>query len=884
MVFLSGEPGIGKTRLASYAAMGANADGFAVCWGACSEDLAAPYEPWIAVCSQLIEHASDEVLAGYVARFGGEVGRLARNFSRRVSNAPGPQSSDPETERFLLFQAVVELLRAVAGSVALCVVLDDFHWADAQSVALLKHLARLVEQGALQVLVTYRDSDLTSDHPLTGALADLYRLQGVQRIALGGLAVDDVAALMAAAAGHELDSDGLELVGEIAAETDGNPFFVGEILRNLTESGMLVFDEATGRWRVDRGSAVALPESIRDVVGRRVERLGEAPRQILTAASVVGRTFDLEVLTELLDRPEEEVLDAIEVAIGSAVLVESFEPVGRFAFTHALINHTLYESLTAARRARMHQRVAQALEDLYGPDSDEHLGELALHWRLATVVVDRPKAAAYAARAGQQALDRLAPAEAARLFGDAVELLGAGDTVERCRVLIGLGAAQRLTGNTAFRETLLDASRIASVLGDAGLAAEAALANSRGLPTVIGDTDREHLAAIERALELDDRSDPARRGRLLGIKAMELNYDPAQAAYRRRLADDAISLAREPANPAALAEVLRYAFHATWSPDTVKLRSDRADELVRAADQAQDPALQFWAAYQEWVISEERGEFDRATDALTREQRLAEELGQPTLRWLACAHTATVELRRGNLAEAERLAERAAQLGQDGDPVNAALYYGAQLAFIRSYQGRGDEVLPMLEQSVAAYPGIPAWRAGLAAAYCWTGSFDQGRAIVQEAASDRFDHIPWDSVRTTALALYAEAAAQSGCTEAAAILYELLEPWADQLATNGALPYGHVRMYLGELADAAGWPERADEHLDFASRFHDEHGMRLWAANSHLAWANSLARRGDRARAREHGAQALELASASGYGEIEKRAAALMSTEVSAET
>ena len=141
-------------------------------------------------------------------------------------------------------------------------VLDDFHWADGQSVALLKHLARSVEQGALQVLVTYRDSDLTTDHPLTGALADLHRLQGVERIALRGLAVDDVAALMAAAAGHELDADGLELAGEIAAETGGNPFFVGEILRNLIESGMLVFDEATGRWRVDRGSAVALPESI----------------------------------------------------------------------------------------------------------------------------------------------------------------------------------------------------------------------------------------------------------------------------------------------------------------------------------------------------------------------------------------------------------------------------------------------------------------------------------------------------------------------------------------------------------------------------------------------------------------------------------------------
>jgi hypothetical protein len=531
----------------------------------------------------------------------------------------------------------------------------------------------------------------------------------------------------------------------------------------------------------------------------------------------------------------------------------------------------------------MHHAVGEALEELYGAGTDEHLGELALHWRLATVAVDRPKAAAYAARAGQQALDGLAPAEAARLFGDAVELVGAGETVERCRALIGLGEAQRLIGTAAFRETLLEASRIASVLGDAGLAAEAALANTRGLPTVIGDTDREHLAAIERALELDDRSDPARRGRLLGIQAMELSYDPAQVAERRRLAVEAISLVRESANPAALGEVLRHAYQAMWSADTVKVRVELADELGRAADQAQDPALEFWAASREWAISEERCEFDRATDAHQHEQRLADELGQPTLRWLACAHSTMIELRRGNLGEGERLGERGAQLGQDGDPVNAALYYGAQLAFMRVHQGRGDEVLPMMEQSVAAYPGIPAWRAGLAATYCWTGSFEKGGAIVREAASDRFDHVPWDPVRTTALALYAQAAAQSRCAEAAPILYLLLEPWADEIASNDILNYGHVRMYLGQLAAATDRNDLADEHLEFSCRFHEENGLKLWAANSHLAWANSLARRGDGARARKHGAQAFELARANGYGEIQKRAGALVGPEVSAE-
>ena len=255
MVLISGEPGIGKSRLAAYAAHGAHAEGFAVCWGACSEELAVPYEPWIEVCSQLIESAPTDLLLRYVARHGGEVSRLARNLSRRVPELPAPQSSDPETERFLLFSAIAGLVREVSEQVPVCLVLDDLHWADGQSVALLKHVVRTVEQGALQLIATYRDSDLGKDHALTGVLADLHRIDGVERIALHGLGVDEVAEMLTAIAGHELDEDGLELAAEIAAETDGNPFFVGEILRSLLESGTLSSDEETGRWRVDQSSA-----------------------------------------------------------------------------------------------------------------------------------------------------------------------------------------------------------------------------------------------------------------------------------------------------------------------------------------------------------------------------------------------------------------------------------------------------------------------------------------------------------------------------------------------------------------------------------------------------------------------------------------------------
>ncbi len=183
--------------------------------------------------------------------------------------------------------------------------------------------------------------------------------------------------------------------------------------------------------------------------------------------------------------------------MAASLLDESTERVGRFRFVHALINQTLYEGLGATRRSSMHHRVALALEELYGHDPGEHVAELALHWRLAAV--DRSKAAHYVARAGRRALDSLAPAEAATLFADALELLGPVEDAERCRALIGLGEAQQLTGDPAYRTTLLHAARIASALDDADLAAAAALANTRGFTSLIGDLDDERVEAIERA-------------------------------------------------------------------------------------------------------------------------------------------------------------------------------------------------------------------------------------------------------------------------------------------------------------------------------------------------------------------------------------------------
>jgi class 3 adenylate cyclase/tetratricopeptide (TPR) repeat protein len=874
VVLLSGEPGIGKTRLASYAALGANADGFAVCWGSCSEDIAAPYEPWIAVCTQIVAYAHEDVLAGYVAEFGGEIGRLAGNLSRRVPAAPPPQTSDSETERFLLFKAVAGLLRAVAGSAPLCVVLDDFQWADGQSVALLKHVARVIEHGALQIVVTYRDSDVNKDHPLSGALADLRRLEGVERIALRGLDAAGVAELVGAAAGHTLDADGLALAGELATETGGNPFFVAEMLRSLIESGAITFDETAGRWSVDLAAVTSLPESVREVIEDRIDRLGGVAREALTIAAVIGRSFDLRLLTELVDFPESTLLDQLEAATSATLLRESTDEIGRFTFEHALINHTLYQGLGGTRRARLHHRVAIALESLYGQDSEDHLSDLAMHWRLATVTIDAGKAASYSIRAGRRALDSLAPSEAARSFGDALDLLGPGATAERCEALIGLGEAQRLTSNTAYRETLLEASRVAVGLGDGERAARAALANNRGFTSAIGAFDQERVAAIERAIELDE--DPDRRALLLALQASErcFEHDPQP---RRALVEQALALARDIGNPATTARVLIAYFEVYSSVDGLGQRLALLDEMAAAVAAADDPALEYWMLSREVGTIAEAGQLDRLAATADRMYGSAERVGEPAMRWFA-TFTAKggLPLMLGDLAAAEAGALSAFQIGSEAEEPDALAMFGAQIFQVRCLQGRAAETIEQLEQAVEANPGLPAFNALLAWTLCWLDRRDDAGRILAKAAADRFEHVPRDVAQGGALAWFADAAAQSRVTDAAAVLHELIEPWGDQVVFNGVVVAGHARTYLGLLAATLGNDALADEHFASSCDFHRDNGMLVWEARSELGWAEALAARGETERAREHAARALGLSRDHGYGAFEPRAAAIL--------
>ncbi|HWV86705.1 MAG TPA: AAA family ATPase [Capillimicrobium sp.] len=862
VALLSGEPGIGKTRLAGRQALAAHAQGAVVLFGRCDAELTVPYRPWIEAVRHYVEHAPAEVLEAHVARHGGRVARLAPALAQRAAGADAPDAGDPDTERYLLFGAVADLLRhaAVAAGEPVVLVLDDLHWADRPTLSLLRHVVAAPADAGLLVIGTFRDTEPDADPELARMLADLRREPGVERIALEGLETDDVAELMTGLTGRDLDERGTALAGEIARETHGNAFFVGELLRAVADAG-----------EVGSVDELGLPDSVVEVVGRRVDALGVELADVLTAAAAIGRDVDADLLARVVGVDDHELLGRLDTATAAALLRESSETPGRFTFVHGLINHTLVTRIGPSRRARLHRRIAQALDELCAGRPDERAAERAHHWALTGVAADRPRAVDACLRAGRGALHDLAPAEALRWFRRGLDLLDGGravcdDGALRCDLLTGAGEAQRHAGDLDFRETLLHACALADRLGDADRLARAALANSRGHPSTMGFVDDERVAALRRALELDGGSQPARRARLLALLAMELVWD-GDPDGRRALADEALALAREHGDERTLALVLRDHYHARWSPDTVQERTAWAQELGALADRLDEPLLQSQAALLALFAAVDRGDMAAAERHRDRCMALAERVGQPGMLWHAHYAAGLVALLAGDLDAAVRFADRALELGRDAEP-DALMVYGGQSALISAERGRQEEVVALTEQIVESNPGLPLFSAGLVDLYLHVGRVEDAQLLLDELREAGFENLPRDQAWTTAYAWLCRAAAGLADRAAAADLYPLGLPLLGLACSNGAAAHDSIDHCLGMLATALGDHDRAERHFAEAERFEEAAGMRASLALTRLWRARCLLDRGrdaDRRRARVLLAASMDASREHGY-------------------
>jgi class 3 adenylate cyclase len=839
LALIAGEAGVGKTRLSTHLALELHGEGATVLYGRCDEDLGVPYQPWVQALGHLVKEAPQRVLDAHVERFGGDLARLVPALRDRVPELPSPRDSDPETERYLLYAAAAGLLEGAGEQEPLLLILDDLHWADAPTLSLLRHVVTAGSSMAVMVVGTYRDSDLARDHPLTALLADLHREQGVERIELSGLDAEDVLSLMEAA-GHELGERGRALAEEITRETTGNPFFAGELLRHLTESGAIVREDG-GRWQlVGDVAELGLPQSVREVIGRRVERLGPEARTALSAAAVIGRDFDLDLLLSVLELPEARLLDLLDEAVAAALLRESSERAGRFTFTHGLVEHALYEDLGRTRRARLHKRIAEGLEEQCSDEPGERLAELATHWAAADVSADNAKAIHYARRAAERALEQLAPDEAARWYLQALELhdrAPEGDRSERCELLIGLGEAQRQVGNPAFRQTLLDAATLAQDLNDADRLCRAVLANSGGWASQFGAVDSERVEAQEAAAGALPDDDP-RRAHVLALLACELHFGGEQERCRA-LAAEAIDIARAADDPAVLAHTLVNASWAIWVPDTLLERRRLSDEAVDLAQRLDDPWLSFLAVSRRMMVGMEAGDRSLFESDLTRLRALATSVPQPLIARSRLLLESTFALVQGDLQASEQWAIKARETGTAAGQPDAVMMFAAQRFWIRYYQGRLGELVEQMMQAVGE-PGND-WRAATALALIESGREDEARELL---LAEDFQSLPRDRRWSIDMLLWADVCSRLGVVDRAGELYELLSPLSGQLAANGSLVEGTIAWALGTLMATLERYEEAEGHFAAAAEIEESLGAPLFLARTHVGWGRTLIARG----------------------------------------
>ncbi|MEX0664133.1 MAG: AAA family ATPase [Acidimicrobiia bacterium] len=832
VALVSGEPGVGKTRLTAELARAAHDEGAWVLAGRCDESIAAPYTPWLEILRHAVAHAPIELLTGHVERHGGVITRLVPEIARRIDDVPIIRELDPDSERLALFDAVVDMVGSLAADAPAFVVIDDAHWADTASLDLLRRVVRQLPTTArVFIVVTYRDTDVDRSHPLAAVIGDLHREPRVERLSLRGMDERDVEALLTAAGGTSLDDEGTTFAHTLAVETEGNPFFIREILSHLIESGLLVHRD--GRWQgtVQVGE-VGIPEGIRDVVGRRLTRLSDAANETLRAAAVAGREFDVAVVSMVTDQSEDSTLAQVEEALRARLVDEVPHRPGRMSFSHALVRSTLLEELSTTRRVRLHRRIGEALEQ----DPDTAAAELAYHFAEAAATGVTDRAVFHAMRAAIEAREGVAYEEAVRFYNLALEALDAGDDDPRLRAEIlaerSYVHAIRADQEQSHRDALAIVE-IARALDDPVLLCKAGIAYmglfthwvQPGDPVAV-DLMREGLAGLPPD-EVEVRAD------VLSVLASALVVVPGDEALELAQEADRLVLDVDDTQTKQRALLaLGWALRSRGRSQDVRATAQRGMEAARAE---RNSPFEMAMVYLHAVGLLGEGQLDEAEVEFARGAELPTALRD----WLIPVVKATRAGVIGHFDEAIVFSDQAHEHGHALGGTNDTIWVGQRLAIAR-WRGNLDEALEWMQRSMdTAFPLL--WYGATIRAEL--GDLDGARR-----ASDTYEHdigplVP-QVITDVSLDPRAETCAALHDTELAARLREAITPFRGQFLGSDTFMHGAAEHALGLVALAEESHDEAVELLEHAVGVAENLGLHVLGARHRVDLARALLARG----------------------------------------
>ena len=866
LALIGGEPGVGKTRLSEELLSEARHRGCLAITGHCYEmEGTPPFIPFVEMVERSASIVPGAAFRDALGDAAAEVARLVPELRQRFSDLPPPVELPPEQQQRYLFNNFLAFVERGARITPQVLLIDDLHWADDSTLLLLQHLAPHLAQMPMLIVGTYRDVDLEVARPFAKTLESLTRQRLATRIALRRMDQAGVGSLLEALSRQAPPP---QLTQAVYRETEGNPFFVEEVFHHLSEEGQL-FDEG-GVWKADLSvDELAVPEGVRLVIGRRIQRLGEPSRKVLTTAAVIGRSFDLTLLEALGDVDEDAVFTALEEAEAAQLIrtVTAGRNV-RWEFAHGLIRQTLENSLSFPRRQRAHLRVAQAMERVYGAKAERYAADLGHHLFHAGAAADQEKAVRFLTLAGEQAMKAGAFDEALRRFGDALSILDDAEDESPASVadLRGRrGQALRSLGRPdeavtewerAFEgyESLADTTQAVRTAGDL---IWAFLWQAR--------TDAAEALA-HRALALLGREHDAERSRLLGLLGFLRSVVGGEYQQARAPLDEALTLAEGLNDSLALADVLinlmtHNQTYGRFIESDASAR--RALPLLRETERTWLLAEALRTLAQNAEYEARWGNIDELAEELLP---LSEQLGHGGARWITMNTVCTAAvLRTGDLDAFNLDAQEVHECALKSPDVWAAFSHH-HLAVSAYWSGRWTEAVTISATLVEVAPKGVHTDGGAEGQHTLYLAYLTGAEAAPSVEALR----RWFSLADTcptlgaweAAAAYCEASAVLGNRVGAAECYPLLATAVDQgrLVTWAALTL--VSVALGIAAGAGRRWESAEKHLEDALRLADElpHVIARPEARRWYAWM--LLDRdapGDREKARTLLAEAIEL-------------------------